>query len=309
MRTMRSRVAVWAGGLELLERAAQRWWDDRLRVLAYHDVQDPGAFEIHLRHLAEHYRVVSEDDVVACAEGVPLPRRAVWLTFDDGGPGVVEHALPLLARYGLTATLFVCPAVVDTDVPFWWQVVEQAEAVGIRVANGSHSLGRGSVALLKSLDDPHRRRLLRSATEQLAGRNGLAPRRRQLSSNELRQWVDSGHRVGNHTWDHPLLDTCDATEQHRQVALAHEWLSNIIPNGVRSFAYPNGNWVHGTEEVIKALGYRVAVLFDHRLSRSAQHPLRRSRVRVSSDADEPRFRALLSGVHSATYHAVQRWTS
>jgi peptidoglycan/xylan/chitin deacetylase (PgdA/CDA1 family) len=50
-----------------------------------------------------------------------LPRREVALTFDDGFASVHEHALPVLARHGLPATVFlVARTLVDPDSPVDW---------------------------------------------------------------------------------------------------------------------------------------------------------------------------------------------
>ncbi|MFE9769028.1 polysaccharide deacetylase family protein [Streptomyces sp. NPDC005808] len=40
-------------------------------------------------------------------DGAPLPKRPVLVTFDDGYEGVHRHGLPVLAKYGFAATLFV----------------------------------------------------------------------------------------------------------------------------------------------------------------------------------------------------------
>lgn len=54
------------------------------------------------------YNVISLDEAVAgLFDGRPLPARSVVLTFDDGYEGFREHAFPILASHGFTATLFV----------------------------------------------------------------------------------------------------------------------------------------------------------------------------------------------------------
>ena len=57
------------------------------------------------------------DDLSA---GRPLPHRAVALTFDDGYRDNLVNAKPVLARYGIPATLFLATGFVDQDTPFWW---------------------------------------------------------------------------------------------------------------------------------------------------------------------------------------------
>jgi peptidoglycan/xylan/chitin deacetylase (PgdA/CDA1 family) len=47
--------------------------------------------------------------------GRPLPRRPVVLTFDDGCRCFADHALPVLARRGVVATLFAVSGLVGAD--------------------------------------------------------------------------------------------------------------------------------------------------------------------------------------------------
>src|SRR5262249_27105619 len=83
-----------------------------LRILAYHGIPDPAAFAAQLDHLRDRYNPVSGADVAnAFTRGSALPKRAVWVTFDDGRPEVVTHGLPLLAARSIPATMFVCPGV------------------------------------------------------------------------------------------------------------------------------------------------------------------------------------------------------
>jgi peptidoglycan/xylan/chitin deacetylase (PgdA/CDA1 family) len=124
-----------------------------------------------------------------------------------------------------------------------------------------------------------------------------------MTTIELLTWVAAGHSLGNHTWDHPLLDRCEPDEQRRQVAQAHEWITGKFDPDHLLFAYPNGNRTALSERVLRELGYRGAVLFDHRLSNLSE-PLRISRLRSNADGNLARFRATLSGVHPAL-HALR----
>lgn len=86
-------------------------------ILCYHDVDPewlsplsvtPEEFRRHCEWLAEHREVVALADLVPQLDErmLPPPGR-VALTFDDGFEGVHRHALPILAEYGLPATVFV----------------------------------------------------------------------------------------------------------------------------------------------------------------------------------------------------------
>jgi peptidoglycan/xylan/chitin deacetylase (PgdA/CDA1 family) len=136
----------------------------RLPVLTYHavlplegDAQARGTvplsvFERQAAWLERHgYRSLSLDQAADQLEGQCEPvRRGVVLTFDDGYRCVVEHALPVLERFGFTATLFVVTGAVGTTTDWYvrkggrplehasWQELEQAQARGLEV--GSHTV-------------------------------------------------------------------------------------------------------------------------------------------------------------------------
>jgi|CXWL01.1.fsa_nt_gi peptidoglycan/xylan/chitin deacetylase (PgdA/CDA1 family) len=90
-------------------------------TLMYHIVDDEIADPIAVSRQAfaeqmdflktEGYHTLSLDEACALARGErPAVPRSVLITFDDGYHDNVEHALPVLVRSGLTATLFVISA-------------------------------------------------------------------------------------------------------------------------------------------------------------------------------------------------------
>ncbi|HEY5651265.1 MAG TPA: polysaccharide deacetylase family protein [Acidimicrobiia bacterium] len=248
-----------------------------------------------MEFVAESFQPVTASRVASWSVGeTDLPARAVWVTFDDGDPSVIERAQPILDRMGIEATLFVCPGLVDTTQPYWWQLVEKALALGIDAA--TLPLEALSIAKLKSVDDPTRRRLVDRIADLLEMRLGFPFKRRQLTSQEIDSWLASGHRVGNHTWDHPLLDTCSPQEQVDQIARADRWLRDYTAETLRLFAYPNGNWSPESEDALVSLDYQIGVAFDHRIA-SNRSRFRLSRLRATAGEDLRRFRSILSGAH------------
>lgn len=296
---IRGAQAIRVIGNTPVSRAATSVTRGRLRVLAHHGVPDPGAFERQLAEIAAQYRPVTGRDVVAAyRQGRPLPPRAVWVTFDDGHPEVVTDAMERLERWGIRATMFVCPAVIDTNEPFWWEVVRAAERLGVPPPPGAAGHRGPLEAALKACPDARRRQVVAELGSAIESRDPEALYRPQLSSQQLRQWLEHGHEVGNHTWDHPLLDTCTPEQQRGQIRRAHQWLERATGSPPTLFAYPNGNWSAASEQELNALDYQLGVGFDHRLARAPQeHRLRVSRLRVDTDAPVDRFRAIISGVH------------
>lgn len=304
-RTALSTVVTRALGAPPVELAASAASAGRLRILAYHRVPDPAAFATQVGHLRRRYAVVSGAQVAdSLATGVALPRRSVWITFDDGDPSVVSAGLPVLRDAGVPATVFVCPSLVQAGAAPWWRVVETAGAHGHGADVGGTNLqGRALVRALKRVPDPERRRVL----ADLVAADPSAehpPGPLALTVDDLRAWTDAGMEIGNHTWDHPCLDQCDAGEQADQLRRAHEWLADHLGRHPRLFAYPNGDHTPEAEAALAALGYEVGLLFDHGLGAVEQPSLRLSRLRLDSDAPLWRARAVLSGLHGALLGAV-----
>jgi peptidoglycan/xylan/chitin deacetylase (PgdA/CDA1 family) len=271
---------------------------DALRVVAYHGVPDPEPFSKQMAYLAEAYRPVSGADVTAAWSAKKrLPANAVWVTFDDGRPDVVRNALPELKRWDIRATLFVVAGVVDTTEPFWWEIVERAVAAG--VVSDAATLGR-----LKLAPDDLRREEVSSIGQALsAGAGSWEP---QLTTGDLERWLSTGMEVGNHSWDHPCLNNCSADVQRDQVYRAHDRLSSLVGEPVCLFAYPNGNFSKPVDDELRRLDYSAGLLFDHRLARLSGNPLAMSRLRIDSQVDLARFKAIVSGAHPALFAAQRK---
>jgi peptidoglycan/xylan/chitin deacetylase (PgdA/CDA1 family) len=286
-------------GSRAISDVAIRATSQRLRIVAYHGIPDTVAFERHLIEYAERFTPVPGERVAAgLASRTPLPDRAVWLTFDDGHPEVEVVGRPLLEKYGITATMYVCPGVIDTDQPFWWETVREAERLGLTRGTTDSSI-RSLEAELKTVPDADRRAVVAELTVRIEERLGRLHEQPQLSTEQIRAWVDAGQEVGNHSWDHPLLDRCSEVEQRRQVRDAHDWLAEVVAPMVWSFAYPNGNWAAATEADLQRFGYITALGFDHRLARTGVDALRLSRLRLDTDAEGARLRAVASGIQPA----------
>ena len=284
-------------GTSVVARTARLLTTGRLRVLAYHGVPDPHSFRLQMEHVARCYSPVGGAQVIAATEGRhSLREHSVWVTFDDGRPDVVENAEPILSRLGVPATLFVVAGLIDTDEPFWWSVVERAQADGI-VTDPT------AVSALKRRPDAERREQVAALAREIADRRGLALRTPQLTSDELSHWVAAGFEVGNHSWDHPCLDQSSPDQQVAQVREAHHRLTTLVGDEPRLFAYPNGNWSAPVDGELKRLNYSVALLFDHRLATPSGNPLQMSRLRIDSTASVARFRAIVSGAHPCVFAA------
>ncbi|WP_128375555.1 polysaccharide deacetylase family protein [Streptomyces cavernae] len=130
-------------------------------ILMYHSVAhtpndatrdlsvSPEAFAEQLTLIADLGLTPISTATLAAAwrSGGPLPERPVLITFDDGYEGVHRHALPVLAKHGFTATLFVSTGWIrgayDTggglDTMLDWDQVRALADADVEIGGHSHT--------------------------------------------------------------------------------------------------------------------------------------------------------------------------
>lgn len=124
------------------------WPVHAVPILAYHQVGEEddiysvtaGQFEEQMKYLQENgYRAISLEDLFQFYEGTgTLPEKPVIITFDDGYSDNYLTALPIMEKYGMSATVFVVPSLISTlDYLSWQQVTKMQEQ---RTEIGSHTM-------------------------------------------------------------------------------------------------------------------------------------------------------------------------
>jgi peptidoglycan/xylan/chitin deacetylase (PgdA/CDA1 family) len=139
-------------------------------VLLYHDVTRTPATRAFRRFVipptlfAEHLAALREAGYatgrVSELSSTPRTQQVVFVTFDDGFAGIVEHALPALAGQGMTATLYLPSAFVGGRAAWLapegesgrlllsWSDVQDAVASGFEI--GSHGQRHLELDMLSS---------------------------------------------------------------------------------------------------------------------------------------------------------------
>ncbi|MFI1396522.1 polysaccharide deacetylase family protein [Streptomyces sp. NPDC020681] len=108
----------------------------------------------------------------------PLPPRPVLITFDDGYEGVHRHALPVLAKHGFAATLFVSTGWLRgaydeggaLDTMLDWDQVRELAAAGTEIGGHTHTHPQ-----MDQLDDERLRYETVRCREVIADELGAVP--------------------------------------------------------------------------------------------------------------------------------------
>lgn len=262
----------------------------KLRVLAYHGVENTSIFESQLKYIKDNFSVI---DVHLLREhlfnGKKLPSNALLVTFDDGEISLLEKGLPLLKKYSVPSICFVVTSLINTQTPYWWEE--------IRYYLGKEKGNKKSWEV-KSWRNEERENFL----TELREKSEKAPiSRMQLTDGQLNNMKDGGIEIANHSHTHPMLDTCSKEKVEEEIRQASFILKskNFLDN---VFAYPNGNFDQKVEDVLKNNGIEIAFLFDHKLNSEKMNPLRISRIRVDAHTELREFKVKVSGLHSFVYN-------
>jgi peptidoglycan/xylan/chitin deacetylase (PgdA/CDA1 family) len=278
-----------SGLLDSLEQAGSR--ADTLRVLAYHHLGDigdagqvldpelvstsPEMFKEQMLFLLQRYHPVSCDDVLSALAGnLPLPPRAVLITFDDGYRDFKELAWRVLRALKVPAVLFVATDFMNGDGRvFWWDQVYQAVSKTTRpdlvLPDGrrlpimsDEDRGRALSWLKATVEgQPHAdaMALVKEVVTQLeVTRRGEGT---LLTWSDLRALVLEGVSIASHTRSHPLLSRIPAEQWQDEIVGAQQHLKRQLGMSCPMFCYPNGSASSFNQSVVDFLalhGFRAA---------------------------------------------------
>lgn len=238
----------------------------RFQILVYHRVlpnEDPfamspvsvSAFDGQMALLRKCFRVVSLDQLLEELDaGGPKP-GTVCVTFDDGYRDNHDHALPILKKHGIPATIYLATGLIGTGESSWYDKVlavfrdtraaalEYAPA-GIPAAPLSAVRHRMAAAhrlleWLKGFSPADRDAHISAVAGILECDIGAAPRA-MLDWDQVRSMHAQGVCFGAHTVNHPILSRIAPEEMDAEIAGSKAAIENALQSPVRHFAYPNG---------------------------------------------------------------------
>jgi peptidoglycan/xylan/chitin deacetylase (PgdA/CDA1 family) len=162
-----------------------------LSILCYHSIDKdwqsnlaipPSSFAQHCAWLRRHRRVIDLQEAVTRLSDWRLPRGFTALTFDDGFSDFHACALPILARLGLPATVFlVAERLLSPSRPIDWvddpppwplQTLSRDEILQMQDAGvvfGSHALSHCDLTLLGDDECESKLRASRELLEDVLG--------------------------------------------------------------------------------------------------------------------------------------------
>lgn len=258
-------------------------------ILMYHSISTPQlsrwidpynsmpakTFERQIKFLANHRQVVSIDRLVSSLrQGKTVSRGTVAITFDDGYLDNLTVAAPILARYGLPATLYLTTDAIDQNKPQWIDALYTAfcyrtyqrlslEDFGLqtwRLINPIE-LRRAYFAIVQYLLDAgleDRDTLLAAVIARLAPNQ--SPPRLMMNWQEVRQLKQQFPNIelGAHTVNHLDLNTHSHLAK-QEVSGALDRIEAETGYRPQHFAFPYNRYNASAQAAIQSLGMKSAV--------------------------------------------------
>lgn len=258
-----------------------------------------------LAALNKYYNIVSMNQAVSMLAGLaPLQPRSLVLTFDDGYRNNITHALPILQRYKVPATFFLCTGHVKRRVPFWYDRMDYAiqhlrreqlisfagkmflfrpnqEGISrqtftnlrniIKADKQPYDATMRKVDLIADILEENARCRLRDVFEK-------DHYTAIMSWEEARLAVEQGVTIGSHTVDHSLLDLLDEFSVKEQLAVSKNTIEKQLNRQCSYFCYPNGNWNNASTSLVGEAGFAAAITTDNGLNKVGDNLLTLRRV-------------------------------
>jgi peptidoglycan/xylan/chitin deacetylase (PgdA/CDA1 family) len=216
---------------------------DRVTILLYHDIAVDQA-ELHLKFLLKKYNIISlKDFIVAHKLGKTneLPQRSLVITIDDGHKNNF-NLLPVIRRYNVPFTIFLCTGIVGTNRGFWFH----------------HEIKNGSIEGLKKKQNEERLRIL---AEQGYQQEKELEFRQALSIDEIKVMNDFVD-FQSHGVFHPCLPYCEGDVAEKEIKDSKRELEKLTNKSVTSFSYPNGDYSERDIQLLKKHGYECGITCD-----------------------------------------------
>jgi peptidoglycan/xylan/chitin deacetylase (PgdA/CDA1 family) len=240
-------------------------------------------FQRQMEYISRSFHVMTVEEIIERMDAGTLPRNVVAITIDDGYRDTLTHAAPILARYGLPATVFLATGFIGAGEFPWFDrlalALKLTQASAVTLSDGKTmplgSVSERLVALghilrqFKRIPDCRRRERVDSLLDQLSVRDVRYLKDLMLSWDDVHALTGLGFSIGAHTVNHPILSRVTLAQAEKEIMGSKVMIETALGQPVKAFAYPNGGPEDYTDEVkqlVRQAGFAFAVTTRHGLN-------------------------------------------
>jgi peptidoglycan/xylan/chitin deacetylase (PgdA/CDA1 family) len=278
----------------------------------------PNVFEAQMRYVRRRYRVLSLDELCEEMEKPSGKGDAVAVTFDDGYRDLYSHALPVLRKYQIPATIFLPVTCIETGQVPWYDRIFLALQVfpkdkfeidldcrrSFQLTSFHTRLQAAAeiIQYLRTLPDDRRKEYCAGLEERI-----ILPqdelRDRMLTWEQIRAMGREGINFGSHTMTHPAVSQLTASQLDSELGESKRVLENRIGSPAVHFAYPFGKPADcGTvaRPVLLRNGYRSAATTVEGTNEPGDNCFELRRSQIGNERSFPMFAFKLNQMFLST---------
>lgn len=209
-------------------------------------------FKKKIKFLKKNYKIISLDDFVSHIKS-ESNNFYISLTFDDGYKDNLLNVVPIINKYKIPITIFVCTGFVDRKVNAWWYQVNEillkrnfikysfeGKTNSFNLFSEKNKIYFLNYVLKKYFNLPSKKKLkfLNSITSSIKMKNS----KHFLNWNELKLLSKNPLvTIGAHTTSHPCLASLNNKQLNSEIFSSKILLEKKIGKKVNYFSYPYGN--------------------------------------------------------------------
>jgi len=248
---------------------------NKVSILLFHDIKKENA-EKAFAYINRKYKVISLQQYTdAVLNNTNLPKKALIITFDDGH--ISNYTLlPVIKKYQIPVTIFLCASIINTKRHFWFlhepiaYMVEDFKKVSNQLR-------------LKKLEG-------HGFLQGKEYENQEALDKTQIE--EMKEWID----FQSHTRFHPILPQCTNAEAAEEIIGSKQILENDFQLNIHTLSYPNGDYSERDIELAKTAGYICGMTVDYGYNTLHTDLFRLKRLSVNDTGNINELAVKASGV-------------
>jgi peptidoglycan/xylan/chitin deacetylase (PgdA/CDA1 family) len=272
-------------------------------------------FEAQMLFLREEYNILPLAEVVVRLQRcLPLPDRAVCVTFDDGFRNVFTTAFPIMKRYDIPSTVFLITGLVGTYQPAWperlYCAIVNTHKPRVTLFGSVWSLDsqKSRALAVFGVAERLKKMLAHEKDEQLQmlfHDLEVDPRVNSDSVLATMDWdeVAELHNTrlvafGSHTHTHQILSRLPLDAQYEELCKSRDVLLERL-GAAAFFAYPNGtlaDFTPETKRLVQDLGYRCGLSTEIGLNGIGSDAYALRRVNIGADTTRSQFELRMLGL-------------
>ena len=222
-----------------------------------------GQFKIFIDYLKVHYTLCSIEELLI---GGKNQSYCIGITIDDGYQDNFK-LLEIIKSEQIPTTIFVCPEIIKSNVPFWFTYSDSE--------------------YLKTIDDEMRIKIINDLDSSL-GKNALSIN----YITAMKKYVS----FQSHTLTHPILTHCTSIKSKNEIAESKNQLQLMIGKDINGFAYPAGYYNDEVIDQVKSAGYQYAFTTDHGYNNNKTDIYNLKRISINDDFTEKELAVKVSGI-------------